>query len=89
MRITVQYLAQIRRATGCAEEVVEIPDGTLGDLAQHLAAKHPNAARLLLSASGQPSRSLLFFVNDAPCEATSPLPANALVTILTPMAGGS
>jgi len=89
MRITVQYLAQIRRAVGCAEEILDVPDGSLADLVRHLAVKHPDAARLFLGPTGEPSRSLLFFVNDAPFDAAAKLPANAIVTILTPMAGGS
>ena len=89
MRITVQYLAQVRRAVGCAEENVDFATGTLSDLIHLLAQKHPAAAGMLLGDAGQPSRSLLFFVNDAPFAADAPLPEDAVVTILAPMAGGS
>lgn len=88
MRVTVQYLAQVRRAVGMAEETFDIPDGSLADLVRHLASQHPDAASLLI-VDGEPNRSLLFFVNDNPAEAADPLPNPATVTILAPMAGGS
>jgi molybdopterin converting factor small subunit len=89
MRLTVQYLAQVRRVVGCAEEILDTPaDVTLVDLVRLLARKHATAAPMLLDAEGQPSRSLLFFVNDAPFDANAHLPNLAAVTILAPMAGG-
>ena len=89
MRVTVNYLAQVRRAVGRAEEILDtVPDGTLADLVRFLAQEHPAAATLLLDAVGQPSRSLLFFVNEAPFDANDLLPNPAVVTILAPMAGG-
>ncbi len=89
MRVTVNYLAQVRRAVGRAEEILDTaPDGTLADLIRFLAIEHPAAATLLLDGDGQPSRSLLFFVNEAPLGINDPLPNPAAVTILAPMAGG-
>ena len=89
MRVTVNYLAQVRRAVGRAEEIFDTaPNGTLADLIRFLAVEHPYAAPMLLDAAGQPSRSLLFFVNDAPFDANDPLPNPAAVTILAPMSGG-
>lgn len=89
MRVTVNYLAQVRRAVGRAEEILDtVPDGTLADLVRLLASEHPAAANMLLDATGHPSRSLLFFVNDAPFDADALLPNPANVTILAPMAGG-
>ncbi len=89
MRVTVNYLAQVRRAVGRAEEILDTPAGdTLADLIRFLAAEHPAAASLLLDAEDRPSRSLLFFVNDAPFAADDHLPNPAVVTILAPMAGG-
>ena len=89
MRVTVNYLAQIRRAVGRAEEILDTaPNGTLADLIRFLAREHPAAASMLLDAEGRPSRSLLFFVNEAPFDADHLLPNPAAVTILSPMAGG-
>jgi molybdopterin converting factor small subunit len=89
MRVTVNYLAQVRRAVGRAEEILDtVPDGTLADLIRHLAREHPAAANLLLDDAGHPSRSLLFFVNDAPFDTEAILPNPAVITILAPMAGG-
>jgi molybdopterin converting factor small subunit len=89
MRVTVNYLAQVRRAVGRAEEILDTAaDGTLADLIRRLAQEHPSAATMLLDAAGQPSRSLLFFVNDAPLDVDAQLPNPAIVTILAPMAGG-
>ncbi len=89
MRVTVHYLAQVRRAVGRSEEAFDtVPDGTLADLVRFIAGEHPNAAPLLLAADGQPSRSLLFFVNDVPIAPGDLLPNPATVTILAPMAGG-
>ena len=90
MRGTVNYLAQVRRAVGVAEENFDIsPDATLADLIRFLAVEHPSAASMLLDAECRPSRSLLFFVNDAPFAIDDPLPDSAVVTILAPMSGGS
>ena len=89
MRVTVHYLAQVRRAVGRAEEIFDTAaDGTLADLIQFLATEHPAAASMLLEADGRPSRSLLFFVNDGPFDLDAVLPNPAVVTVLAPMAGG-
>ncbi len=89
MRVTVHYLAQVRRAVGRAEEAFDTaPDGTLADLVRFLAGEHPGAAPLLLGPDREPNKSLLFFVNDAPLAAADLLPNPATVTILAPMAGG-
>lgn len=89
MAVTIQYHAQIRRAVGVAEESVELGGQPLAALISRLAERHPAAAGLLVDASGQPSRSLLFFVDDAPADVDSIVPDGAVVTILAPMAGGS
>jgi molybdopterin converting factor small subunit len=90
MRVRVQYLAQLKRVLGTAEEWVDVPDGcTLGQLVQVLAARPDVAVRSrLLEPAGGPSRSLLFFVDDTLAEGTHLLHDGALVTVLAPMAGG-
>lgn len=87
MRVRVQYLAQLKRALGTAEEIVDVPDGcTLGELVQQLAKTQGRS--LLVDTAGGPSRSLLFFVDDALADATRVVPDGAVVTVLAPMAGG-
>lgn len=89
MRVTIHYLAQLRRAVGVNKETVEAADGVnLVDLVRHAAAAHPSAAAMLLGPDGRPNRSLLFFVNDAPADWDAAVPPLADITILAPMAGG-
>ena len=66
MRMTVQYLAQIRRAAGRSTEQVEAPDGvTLRDLVRLLADRHDTSFRaMILDEANEPRHSLLFFVGD-------------------------
>jgi sulfur-carrier protein len=90
MRMTVQYLAQIKRAAGRSTEFVDVPDGvTLRDLVRYL-AERDNAAlhALLLDEEEEPRRSLLLFVGDDHAEVSRPLCEGDALTILTPMAGG-
>jgi molybdopterin converting factor small subunit len=90
MRVRVQYLAQLKRVLGTNEETVEVPGGcTLAQLVRQLAARPDAAARSrLLDPAGGPSRSLLFFVDDALADATRVLHDGAVITVLAPMAGG-
>jgi molybdopterin converting factor small subunit len=90
MRVTVHYMAQIKRFAGCASEPVEIRAGSrLSDLLVHLAQRHGDAFRgMLLDESATPRRSLLFFVGEEHAELTRPLHEGDVVTLLAPMAGG-
>ena len=59
MQVTVQYLAQLKRALGRAEEPVELSaDATLGDLLAVLAKRHGSLASFL-DEQRRPSRALL------------------------------
>ena len=90
MQVHLQYLAQMKRAAGCAGETLELPaECTLGGLFAQIADKHPPAfPPMLLDESGQPRRSLLVFVNDSHADAQQPLHDGDTVTFLAPMAGG-
>ena len=90
MRVTVHYMAQIKRAAGCASEEIEIPAAvTLRALLQSLGDQHPPPFRsMLLDDAGEPRRSLLFFVGEEHVDLAHPLKENDTVTILAPMAGG-
>jgi molybdopterin/thiamine biosynthesis adenylyltransferase/molybdopterin converting factor small subunit len=91
MQVTVHYLAQLRRAAGCASEQLEVETGgTLGTLFHRLADRHGEPfRRLLLDAHGGPQQSLLLFVAENPADASTVLRDGDEVTVLTPMAGGA
>lgn len=89
MRVTVHYLAQIKRAAGCATETVESSAATLHDFLRTLADRHDaNFRALLLDDSGIPRKSLLFFVADDHVDLTKTLADGDEITILAPMSGG-
>ena len=90
MRVTVHYLAQIKRAAGCSFEHVESHDGaTLRELLRTLAERHDSPFRsLLLDDVGEPRRSLLFFVGDQHVEVSRSLNDGDALLILAPMSGG-
>jgi molybdopterin converting factor small subunit len=90
MRITVHYMAQIKRTAGCSLEHVETPDNaTLRELLRNLADRHGASFRqLLLDDSHEPRKSLLYFVGDDHAELTRTLRDGDALTILAPMSGG-
>ena len=90
MKITVQYLAQVKRAAGCCCETVSAAESvTLRDLLRDLAGRHDQAFRsLLIDDAEEPRRSLLFFVGDEHAELSRQLHDGDAITILAPMAGG-
>ena len=90
MRVTVYYLAQIKRAAECGSECVEGPDAmALREFLQVLAARHNFHFRaMLLDDAGEPRNSLLFFVGDEHADLSHPLADGDAITILAPMAGG-
>ena len=90
MRVTVQYLAQIKRAAGCNSETVEVPiGGTLRDALRTLADRHDgNFRAMLLDDAAEPRKSLLFFIGDDQAAGTRLLRDGDAITILAPMAGG-
>jgi molybdopterin converting factor small subunit len=91
MQVTVHYLAQLRRAAGCASERLDVNLGvTVCELFHRLAEIHGAAFRtLLLGENCRPHPSLLIFVGEQPAELTGVLREGDEITILTPMAGGS
>jgi molybdopterin converting factor small subunit len=90
MRVTIHYMAQIKRAAGCASENVEVAaDSTLCDALRALADRHGAAFRaMLLDDTGEPRRSLLFFVGDEHAEPARLVRDGDAIAILAPMAGG-
>lgn len=93
MKLRVQYMAQLRTAAGCSEEVVELPDtARLSDLLHHLAMTYHDARSHFMTDTGQPRPSLLIVVNEAAVSAreaeATMLHPNDVVTLLPPIAGG-
>lgn len=92
MRVRVNYLAQVKRAAGVAEEAADLaPEGSLRDLLAVLADRHgADFRRLVLDPQGRVQPTLLFFVGDEQLrpECDRPLRDGEVVTILAPMAGG-
>jgi molybdopterin converting factor small subunit len=90
MRVTVMYMAQIKRSAGCPAEDIDSPDGiTLGEFLRSLADRHGPAFRtLLVNEANEPRKSLLFFVGDEHAVLSRPLRDGDAVTILAPMSGG-
>ncbi len=90
MRVTVHYMAQIKRAAGCSSEDIEAAEAlTLRAFLQTLGAQRGSAFReLLLDDANEPRKSLLFFVGDEHADLTNSLHDGDTITILAPMAGG-
>ena len=90
MFVTVHYMAQIKRAAGCANEKVETAEAvTLRTFLQSVAARRGAEFRaLLLDDADEPRKSLLFFVGDDHADLGLVLRDGDALTILAPMAGG-
>lgn len=92
MRVTVEYMAQIKRAAGTGREVIELPSGTtLTAVLSQLAENHGDPlAGMLLDADGNPIRSLLLFLGDEQVrlEENPTLTDGSQLTISTPISGG-
>jgi molybdopterin converting factor small subunit len=90
MRVTVQYLTQLKRALGKASEEVETQAGTsLAGLLRLLADRYdPAIQAMILDDVGDPRKSLLFFVGDEHADLAHSLTDGDVVTILAPMSGG-
>jgi molybdopterin converting factor small subunit len=90
MRVVVHYLAQIKQAAGIASEAVELAAPCpVQDFIVLLARRHGGAlAKLLLTADGGLQSTVLVFVDDDQVGPNAVLPEGAVVTLLSPIAGG-
>ncbi len=90
MRVTVYYMAQIKRAAGCSSEQIDAPDGAdLRGVLRSMGERHGDAFRVvLLDDANEPRKSLLYFVGDEHADPSRPLKDGDAITILAPMAGG-
>lgn len=90
MKITVEYAAQVKRATGVADEVLDVPDDvSLCKLGQIVADKHGEATQRVLMQDGSIHPSILVFINDQQARDTNQqLSDGQRVTFLSPISGG-
>ncbi len=91
MKVTVRYMAQLRRAAGVADEEVELDQPcSAAELLKRLAEQHglPFRTLLLGDADGVRPAVLLFIGDEQVGPETAPLQDGAVLTVLTPMAGG-
>ena len=90
MKVTVEYAAQVKRATGVASEDLELPDDcSLTELARTVAETHgTEVARVLLDDGGL-HKSILIFVDDEQVrDGDTKLSDGHRVTFLSPISGG-
>ena len=90
MRVTVHYMAQIKRTAGCSNEQIETRDAsTLREVLRTLGDQHgPTFRELLLDEKNEPRKSLLFFIGDDHADLARSLHDGDALTILAPMSGG-
>jgi MoaD family protein len=93
MKLRVKYTAQLRTAVQRAEEVIDMPDGSvLAGLLNHLAERYPAGKSQLLGRSGEIASSLLMAVNETAVSAQDGqavvLKDGDVVLLLPPIAGG-
>ena len=92
MQITVEYAAQVKRATGTGRETVDVETAaTLRQLVCHVIARHGETLKpVLLDADGNLHPSILVFVNNEQCcnIAEHELSDGDTVAFLSPISGG-
>jgi MoaD family protein len=93
MKVRVQLTAQLRTAIGRSSVELELPDGSsVAALIELLAEMFAEARPHLLTADGQPHRSLLVVVNDSAVLSLNAdqalLRPGDAVTLMPPIAGG-
>ena len=90
MKVTVEYLAQLRDAAGTASAPVDLPAAaTVGQLLERLAdTGDERLRRMLVDDAGRPRTSLMVFVDDRKVRPEHPLADGAVVLLGTPISGG-
>ncbi len=92
MNVTVEYAAQVKRATGISRETVELVNGeTLKDLIPMLTERHGDEFHaLLMEESGKLQPSILLFIGDEQVDwdESRKLTDRDVVTFLSPISGG-
>jgi molybdopterin converting factor small subunit len=92
MQITLEYVAQIKKAAGKASETLTVDkEAALGQVLKSAAQRLGREfAELLFDEAGAFRASLLITVNDEQVDANPALPLNDRdrITLLSPMSGG-
>ena len=89
MTVEVEYMAQLRVATGCRSDRLEIAAGsTLAELLAVAADRYDESAASHFVRDGKPSPSLLCAVRGAQASWDYKLQDGDRVTLLTPISGG-
>lgn len=92
MVVTVEYTAQLKRASGSAREDFELDDSSsLVDLVNAITDRHGDElSRMLKAADGSPQTTIIPFVGDDQVrwDASDALRDGVTVTLLAPISGG-
>src|SRR5262245_58811524 len=88
VKITVKYMAQLKRAAGIDGEEVELRAGCTVEVLVRRLAEREAVRGLLIDGDDKPQRALLVFVGDEQVDRRRTLHDNDHITLLTPMAGG-
>lgn len=91
MQITVEYAAQVKRAAGLGQEVVDLPAGSdLQAVIRHVAQTHGETLADLLLTDGELHPSILLFVNDQQVHwhDNPSLTDGQTLAVLSPISGG-
>ena len=92
MVVTVEYTAQLKRASGSAREEFELDDSSsLTDLVNAIADRHgADLSRMLKAADGTPQTTIIPFVGDDQVrwDSSGVLRDGVTVTLLAPISGG-
>jgi MoaD family protein len=93
MHVTVNYMAQVKRAAGTASEAVELAAGsTVGALVSQVAEQHGEEfKKLVLNDDGTVRRTILLFVGEDQItrkEIDRELADGQEITFVSPVAGG-
>ena len=92
MKVTVSYMAQLKRAVGISQETVEVTEGATVQnlLLDTLCENMPNLARTILGEDGAFRSILLVFIGDKQADLVKPFTLNDgdEVTLMFPIAGG-
>jgi molybdopterin converting factor small subunit len=92
MKVTVEYRAHARQASGTAAETVELAEPcSIQELLMRLAERHGEPMRrMVLGSDGMPHPAMLLFLGDQQVRADSrqPLEDGDVLVMLPPIAGG-
>ena len=83
MQVQVRYFASLREALGPSETLALAPDATVASVRDALIARSPAHARVLAR-----GRAVRVALNQALCDESAPVAADAEVAFFPPVTGG-